>query len=191
MIFQNDDQVVKNWKVRTGSSRISRGGVISDVSKIVVHPQWDPQNVMFDFALVQLKSSLRLNDQTKVINLPVAGYEMTDGTQVLACGHGSTQNPLHSQELFRAIVLTVANFDDCKAAWGGKDGPFICVTSPTKEQSVCFGDSGGPLEEVKSGNLVGVTSFAATGTCVETGETKAGFAKVSAVRPWIKKIAGV
>lgn len=54
-------------------------------------------------------------------------------------------------------------------------------------QSICGGDSGGPLIDAKSHCLIGIASYA---TGCDRGLPQ-GFTQISLHLPWIKKITGI
>lgn len=65
----------------------------------------------------------------------------------------------------------------------------IICSKGEQKQSICNGDSGGPLIEAKSRNLIGISSFGSAFGC-EIGLPQ-GFTRVSAFLPWIKEVTGV
>lgn len=64
----------------------------------------------------------------------------------------------------------------------------ICAKGK-EEHGVCFGDSGGPLIDNKSGALVGVTSFVSIDGCIP-GHPQ-GFSYVPIFFKWIKRVTGI
>lgn len=64
----------------------------------------------------------------------------------------------------------------------------ICSKGEGK-RSICNGDSGGPLIEAKSRNLIALSSFGSAFGC-ESGLPQ-GFTRVTAYLPWIKEVTGI
>lgn len=56
-------------------------------------------------------------------------------------GHGQTNNDLESGELFRGVVLKVANFADCVSTWKDNTEPMtitsnmLCLSTATGQSS--------------------------------------------------------
>lgn len=128
---------VSNYRVRSGTTRVSRGGVVTNVTKIFVHPSYIP-DITHDFALVNLKKALAFNARTQVIKLPPSSsYRVSGGVPIFMVGHGLTLNPLHSQELLKGVVTTVKDYAACKEAWGGTlQESMICVNNDNPK-AVC------------------------------------------------------
>lgn len=123
-----------NYKIRSGSSRATRGGVLSDIAKIFLYPTY-VQPATNDFSLANLKKPLTFNDRTQPIALPPLGsYYVGEGEEVLVSGHGNTLNPLHSTEFLKGFVGKVMDFTVCDKAWnGGLTAGMICAYATDKK----------------------------------------------------------
>jgi trypsin len=80
-----------NPKVRVGSTRKDAGGVIMDIEKIVVHPNYHPDEVAFDYSLLILKEKLEFNDRVQPIKINCDCNEVPEGTPCNITGWGLTE----------------------------------------------------------------------------------------------------
>lgn len=127
-----------DFKIRTGSSRTTRGGTLSDVSEIIVHPNYDPDTENFDFMLMKLKRPIRLNDRQQAIKLASSTKIIPDGTNVIASGWGDTQNTLEQTEFLRAVVVQTVNQDTCNTAYSdGITLNMLCAGTEAGGQDSC------------------------------------------------------
>lgn len=155
-------------------------GEIIQVDFSVIHPDW---RIPFsdrnwnDVAIMKLKSSssntvAKLNgngnlptpDQT---GLFVMGFSYTDDTNT------------------QPDTLQGANVDyEPNCAYEDYNSNYILCTRETSTRGACDFDSGGPLVENSSSDLlIGIVSFGEFTTC--TASTYGGYARVSLYKPWI------
>ncbi|MFI0485557.1 S1 family peptidase [Actinomadura sp. 9N215] len=131
-----------NLQVRVGSLRKSEGGTVRGVTRIVLHPDRDPDH--FDVALVQL-------DQP-VTNEPIPlDARQPTGTPTRLLGWGCAaiapnitcpDSPEILQQLDSAILEPAA----CVNVPTPIDPAYeVCTGNPDTKTGPCFGDSGGPL----------------------------------------------
>lgn len=135
--FQGAATDPKEWKVRFGSSRASRGGKLYDIIKIVVHPQFDEDTVNMDFALFRTKSSVTRNDNTAVIALAPADFLPPAGTEVLTSGLGATENVNQSTEFLRGAVVKISDMQACNASYSHKLTEFMICAGSQHGQDSC------------------------------------------------------
>lgn len=108
-------------KVLSGTSRISRNGVISDVAEIILYPTYvpEPPNPINDFALLKLKKPLKFNRSTQPIKLAGEDSELYGDEDVLVVGHGDTKNETQNTEFLRGAVVKIMEFEQCKILYQG------------------------------------------------------------------------
>ncbi|KAH8409823.1 hypothetical protein KR222_009054, partial [Zaprionus bogoriensis] len=151
------------------------------IKKIKVHPKFVMSGVFNDVALLILEQEVILNDFVAVI--PLVDDYPEPGTQCTAIGWGRlmVNGPL-PDELINAD-LTINTDAKCQSYVSIRKG-ILCASNPQNElDSVCSGDSGGPL--ICNNKVAGVTSF------VVLGQLSPGyFADVSHFRDWIEANAG-
>lgn len=132
--------------------------VIANVSKVIIHEQYDADTVANDIGLLILDKAISGTHPTlKTIDL--ANSSSVPGTVCQTTGWGTIQSgvPMATVEL-RAVNITVQPLDSCNATYRGMilDG-MLCVGDTAGGKDTCQGDSGGPL--VCGGSLAGVVSF--------------------------------
>lgn len=182
-----------------GVSELSQEPEVSDripAAEIHVHPYYDPTHQWkHDVALVKLMSP------TTAPALPYAGKGSQelywDGSLAKAVGWGlinSDQGDLISPTKLYEVDLTVLNDALCLKSYGSSFSPSMMVCAGnyrTGGQSVCSGDSGGPLMAATEAGwvLIGLTSWSAM-PC-GTAYYPAVFAEVASYTDFIESVTGV
>jgi hypothetical protein len=130
--------------VRSGTSRMNRGGIVSAVAKAYRYPSYDSflddENInrpLNDFALLNLKNALTFNTRTQAIKLPPAtSYSVPDETEILVSGHGRTDNTLHSLELLKGVVTKTISSAACGEHWPVFNS-MICINNVADGRGSC------------------------------------------------------
>lgn len=149
--------------VRVGSHDRTSGGETAQVTKIVIHPDFDwfegaPAVEANDIAMLKLDHEL----DTQPIQLAGAGDAAKQGDAVRLLGWGITEpdttgtDPIILQEL----DTTVGPRGQCGGD-GGLTAKELCINNVNGTDGPCFGDSGSPaLKKGKDGRwkFVGITS---------------------------------
>ncbi|KAL1400957.1 hypothetical protein pipiens_007006 [Culex pipiens pipiens] len=170
--------------VRVGSSLHGSGGQLVPVKRVIQHPQYNPNTIDFDFALLELEQPVQLSEEFFAVELPEQDQEVEDGQLLQVSGWGYTQNPSESNEALRATNVPAVSQEECRESYGGYQitDRMICAGYQAGGKDACQGDSGGPLVEGKT--LVGVVSWGIG--CAEPGYPGV-YSRVAAVRDWIKE----
>uniref|UniRef100_A0A182PN66 Peptidase S1 domain-containing protein n=1 Tax=Anopheles epiroticus TaxID=199890 RepID=A0A182PN66_9DIPT len=169
-----------------GSTSQYRGGVFFYASKILIHPNYDPQTYDYDAAIIEVENTFQ--GYTNVAPVPLQNEEVPVGTSCTAAGWGlidfDTQT---SPENLQYAQFQVVSQQQCSSAYGYVSPQVICVYRGNGVD-MCKGDSGGPL--VCNGKLTGATSFGGRGC---RARSPAGFTKVmaSSIRQFILENAGI
>lgn len=131
------DSIPSNYKIKTGSSRKSKAGIIRKVEKLIKHPQYDGSTLNNDFMLIKLAQKIKFNRQHKAIPLAAAGKLIAEGTDVRTCGFGLTNNALQSDEFLRAVIVQVSNQDFCSKAYNDfiNHKNMLCAGSTERKDS--------------------------------------------------------
>ncbi|KAH8318184.1 hypothetical protein KR074_000438, partial [Drosophila pseudoananassae] len=150
--------------VRVGSSNKNKGGQLHTVAKIVVHQDYNINNMpkfLNDIAVLRLSNPVKIGPSAQTIGL--ATNAPTVGSQALITGWGRIL-PLVEEKpiILQGINVTILSSNEC-AIFPWHYEKIICAGSEKK--TACRGDSGGAL--VVNNQVVGVVS---TGTC--EGSTK-------------------
>lgn len=162
-----DDSVSSGIQVLVGTQTLARrgGGKRINVSRIMIHPGWNPVTTAFDAAVLELA--------TPVSGIAFASLASTEpttpGTLLRVTGWGYLNNNGNSPTLLQQLdVPFVPVVNGYCGAWG--EGPIedritvgndvICAGGVEGKDS-CFGDSGGPLTINRGAGyteLVGIVS---------------------------------
>lgn len=95
------------------------------------------------------------------VRLPTNCYASTS-VEVIAVGNGKTSDKSDISLQLKYAHLEIIPFKDCGQLYPDTlaFGLYICATSAANDlQSVCGGDSGGPLITSSDNTLVGITAF--------------------------------
>merc|ERR1711982_250079 len=147
------------------------------------HPQWSPNDLANDIALIELPSPITFNDYIKPSCLPDMGDTADPDELVTATGWGKpSDNAGGISPVLRMVEdLPIITNAECNAVYGIVGDGVVCIDT-TGGKGTCNGDSGGPLNmkaEVKAAGQqwkhVGVVSFGSSSGC-EVG-LPAGFTR--------------
>jgi hypothetical protein len=87
-----------------------------------------------------LKKALTFNTRTQPIKLPYdSSYSVPGGADVLLPGRGATENPLHSTELLKGIVVQIVSYAECSKTNTLTDA-MICINNGEGDvhKNICF-----------------------------------------------------
>merc|ERR1712098_955518 len=139
------------------------------------HPQWSPNDLANDIALIELPSPITFNDYIKPSCLPDMGDTADPDELVTATGWGKpSDNAGCISPVLRMVEdLPIITNAECNAVYGIAQAGVVCIDT-TGGKGTCNGDSGGPLNmkfDVKDGaagqkwKQIGVVSFGASAGC--------------------------
>ncbi len=111
------DTIPSNYKIRTGSSRKSRGGHVRDVIDLKPHPDFSMNNLDKDFMLIKLSAPIEFDYKQEKIKLADKERMIYERAEVLTSGFGLKHNVKESNEFLRGVVVDVSNRDKCKKAY--------------------------------------------------------------------------
>ncbi|GAA0345688.1 serine protease [Actinoallomurus spadix] len=178
--------------VRVGSNDRTTGGTVSDIDKIVVHPDfinYEDKSLGKDIAL------LHLTTPQSVKPVPMDSKLPAPGTKVREIGWGylsddasdPSQLPTQLQQLdTRVLPLSTPKChvdENGSDAFGAYPGD-VCTDNPDGVRGPCGGDSGSPLLTLVDGRwrLEGVDSRGVSDIC---GGGPDAYTGVGAYRRWI------
>ncbi|EQC27684.1 hypothetical protein SDRG_14522 [Saprolegnia diclina VS20] len=144
----------------------SKDGERIKVKKIVHHPKFDMDTMVYDYAILELANATTVTpieilfDEKDVAGAP--------GVLGMARGWGTTSSGGSQSNVLKEVGLKIWSNKDCQAAFDKLNKPgltpvdvtMICAGGVGGEDT-CQGDSGGPLTVSKDGKdvLVGLTSW--------------------------------
>jgi secreted trypsin-like serine protease len=175
---QNDPP--NELKARVGSNDRARGGEVSPISKVVVHPDFDGVKPGNDIALVKLAVAAHTAPIPIVKSAPPGtGARLLGWGQT--CAHpGACGSPPILQQLDTKVIDATA----CREIDGTLE---LCTDSPSGA-GACYGDSGGPeiVQVDNSWQLAGVTSRSGNDSS-DCGTGPSIYTNASAYVDWISR----
>ncbi|KAF0126691.1 MAG: trypsin [Elusimicrobia bacterium] len=165
------------------NQREPEGAESFTAAEVIVHPKWDTNNMMYDFALV------KLSGDSAYPPVAINRREVSGPAGFTTAGWGTTSEGAWSgSNLLMRVDVPFVDAKTCDGAYPGKvDGSMICAGYPEGGKDSCQGDSGGPLV-MGTGygrTLVGVVSW---GHGCARPNKYGVYAKVSAVTDWIDSV---
>ncbi|KAM6928367.1 elastase-1-like [Xenentodon cancila] len=183
------------WRVILGEHDLNvnsgREQVIG-VSRVYVHPKWDPSRLSdgYDIALLKLSSPATLNSYVQLASLLPSGHVLPHNNLCYISGWGRTSTGGSLSAELKQAYLPVVDHKTCSSGdWWGSTVRSTMVCAGGGFESGCNGDSGGPLNCQFNGKYYvhGVTSFVSAYGC-NTFQKPTVFTRVSAYIDWMNSI---
>ncbi|XP_055608185.1 collagenase-like [Uranotaenia lowii] len=160
---------IKSIQVRLGSIFFNGrnpdgspdGSVVMNTTDFAAHPDYDPNTLQNDIALVHLPEAVEFTDRIAPVALP-AGNDDYTGRVAIASGFGLTRTAGSPADRLKFAPLNVISNGACRFFYpGGTVQPTTLCCRGDNRRSTCNGDSGGPLTLEDNGQtaLIGVVSF--------------------------------
>ncbi|KAK4326511.1 hypothetical protein Pmani_002976 [Petrolisthes manimaculis] len=113
-------------------------------SKIVVHPEYDPNTFENDIAIIHLSDTLKFDDSVQPICLAREDRQY-EGKKAIVTGWGTTREGGDISIKLQEVELTVNTNAECRSSYGVSSiaDSMVCASESGKDS--CQGDSGGPL----------------------------------------------
>ncbi|XP_053306179.1 anionic trypsin-2-like [Spea bombifrons] len=126
-------------------------------SKVIPHPQFDPDVLDNDIMLIRLSKPAKLNTRVQAIRLPTQCNP--PGTMCLISGWGNTlSDGVKNPDLLQCLDAPILTDWECHNSYPGQiTKNMMCVGYLEGGKDSCQGDSGGPV--VCNGELQGVVSW--------------------------------
>jgi hypothetical protein len=146
----------RQWKVRLGSKRWDRGGVVRRVKRIFVYPHFNHRTLYGDLSVLKLSKPVNLAPPYLVSS--GTSYVTNPPTRAYIAGWGAMRRDGsgYPRTLYSTWIWLLPD-RDCGSGFEGS----VEICAGAQGRDTCFGDSGGPLA-VWDGSwwqLVGVTSY--------------------------------
>ncbi|KAL2091023.1 hypothetical protein ACEWY4_013286 [Coilia grayii] len=167
---------------------------VREVSKVFIHPNWDPSNVAagYDIAMLRLSKDATLNPYVLLGALPAAHEVLPHEHPCYLTGWGLTETGGQISNVLKQALLPVVGHETCSSdSWWGNTVQDTMVCAGGGVDSGCNGDSGGPLNCKVEGKYVihGIASFVSSSGC-NTLQKPTVFTRVSAYIAWMEEIMG-
>ncbi|KAM3597712.1 uncharacterized protein V6R79_008424 [Siganus canaliculatus] len=185
-----------NVSVTLGTNTLvppSGNHVIRNASNVVVHPNYNPQTVNHNIALVQLSSPVTFTDYIKPVCLASADSDIDVGTTMWTTGWGRLYFEVDLPPPYRLqqVTIPVVSNEECAKIYPQEVTEDMMCAGGQSGRGPCNGDGGGPLM-LKSGSRwvqAGVKSFGSPQHCGEQNLPD-GFMRVSYYQQWITSVTG-
>jgi secreted trypsin-like serine protease len=178
------------FTIRLGSASLSGtdpNRVTLSTSTYFMHPEYSPETLEHDIALIKFHMPITLTDYVKPIDFLAMG-DLGSGSDVCALGWGQTSDESSAvSETLQVAYLSSLSNDECKIYYGSqiKDG-MACVGGNYNE-GTCHGDIGSPLVLLHprgTAEHVGIASFLSSNGCESTDPS--GFTRTYFYKDWIR-----
>jgi len=158
------------------------------VSKIVMHENYNGNGAGFpnDIALLKVSTPINLNSKAVAIDLATMGMDFVGNNNCWITGWGLTQGS-QDRTVLQELRVDVRTQSACSRAWGSRyiNSGHICVENG--DTGACNGDSGGPMVCYVNGRpfLAGATSWGISG-CTTRGYPSV-YTRISYFNSWIQE----
>lgn len=145
-------------QVLVGTRKLDGSGRRVNVSRITVHPNWNPQTFDTDVAVWRLSAPVSITKYASLASADgaVGDLLLTTGWGALAAG-GSFPIDLHKVDV---PLVSRANCNDQNSYNGAITSSMLCAGRDSGGKDSCQGDSGGPLTRGANNTvLTGITSW--------------------------------
>ncbi|XP_043791451.1 trypsin-7-like [Apis laboriosa] len=177
------------FKIRVGST-YNNNGIEYNIKNIILHENYNIYTFDYDVALIMLSTPLKISPTTKPITLAESTTSVEIGKIAVVTGWGYLSvNSSRMSDILQALTLPIVDQNLCKKIFSKINKVtenMICAGSLPGEDT-CKGDSGGPL--VYNNVQIGIVSWGHKKCALP--EYPGVYTRVSAIRDWIKKKAGV
>ncbi|KAI2662589.1 Chymotrypsin B [Labeo rohita] len=157
------------------------------VSQVFTHPQWNPNTIEHDIALIKLTEPVSLNSHVSPVCLAETSDQFASGMICVTSGWGVTKyNALFTPNELQQVALPLLSNQECMNHWGSNiHDTMICAGAAGA--SSCMGDSGGPLvcQKADVWTLVGIVSW---GSSRCDTSIPGVYARVTELRAWVDQI---
>jgi len=157
---EESHQVFRSLSVTCGDSDLqskeNEAKQTTKVSKIIVHPNYNPKSLIHDIAILIVEEPFKYSKEVGPVCLPRPNQEPVEGSLCIATGHGRDTFGFgaFSQKL-RKVSLPLWNSNQCESTLNDKffsnktidwkiHPSFLCAGGK-KDSDTCEGDGGGPL----------------------------------------------
>ncbi|XP_023031246.1 trypsin-1 [Drosophila willistoni] len=184
-VHGNRDQITIRLLQIDRSSRDP--GIVRKVIQTTVHPNYDPNRIVNDVALLKLESPVPLTENMRPVCLPEANHNF-DGKNAIVAGWGLIKEGGVTSNYLQEVSVPIITNQQCRATrYRDKIAEVMLCAGLVKSggKDACQGDSGGPLI-VNEGRfkLAGVVSF---GYGCAQANAPGVYARVSKFLDWIQK----
>ncbi|KAK2579374.1 hypothetical protein KPH14_003238 [Odynerus spinipes] len=178
-------------KIRVSTASLATGGDNLDVSKVVVHDEFDKYVYFNDIALIKLREPAMFGEKLQPIALPEdADVKIEDDRTSFVTGWHQKifqKTPVESE--LSVISVKTVNQKTCATAmpsYKPVSEKMLCAGNMTRGVETCQGDPGAPL--MLDQMLIGILSY---GLGCETMLHPGVYTRISSYLEWIALSSGI
>ncbi|CAO1420930.1 unnamed protein product [Diamesa hyperborea] len=146
------------FQIRVGSNRVSTGGQLVPVTRIINHESYNPNTLIHDICIMKLSRNLVLSASVRTIALPVQGFAVPHGNMATLSGWGGINTAGNrSPTVLQTLQTPIIGNSQCGTINGSPIRADQMCAGGVNGRDSCFGDSGGPL--VFQARAVGIVSW--------------------------------
>uniref|UniRef100_A0A8C3X8F8 Transmembrane serine protease 9 n=1 Tax=Catagonus wagneri TaxID=51154 RepID=A0A8C3X8F8_9CETA len=168
-------------------SGISGSPVKMGLRRAVLHPQYNPSNLDFDVAVLELARPLVFNKYVQPVCLPLAIQKFPVGRKCMISGWGNTQegNATKPDILQRASV-GIIDQKACSALYNfSLTDRMICAGFLEGKVDSCQGDSGGPLACEENPGVFYLAGIVSWGIGCAQAKKPGVYTRITRLKGWI------
>ena len=189
----DDSMKAAGYKVRLGQKNLSGGiGWTYKIDRVIQFPSY-VSHQGGDIALIQISSDTGIEPPFSNVR-PIAlfqGGDLPAGRSVNVYGWGrQSDGGMRANQLLLTVGLQIMARKDCvpigkRLRWSIGDG-FVCaIAPPNTDRKTCAGDSGGPVVDDVTKQLVALVSGGGP-KCAKDNDPSF-YTRIGAYLPWIRK----
>ncbi|XP_052051219.1 serine protease 28-like [Apodemus sylvaticus] len=191
--IQSQDAEPVSFRVQVGEVYLYKEQDLLNISRIILHPDFNQFSKRFDVALMQLTAHLVTSTHVSPVSLPNASSIFNSTDQCWLAGWGNVHQNVALKPPYQLyeVKIPIQDNESCKRAYRKKmsDEPqsvaifddMLCAG--TLGRGPCFGDSGGPLVCLKSNKWVQVGVVSIGVEC--SNDLPSIFSRVQSSLAWI------
>ncbi|XP_021005649.1 serine protease 28 [Mus caroli] len=164
--IQSQDADPAVYRVQVGEVYLYKEQELLNISRIIIHPDYNDISKRFDLALMQLTALLVTSTNVSPVSLPKdsSTFVSTDQCWLVGWGNLLQHVPLQPPYQLHEVKIPIQDNKSCKRAYRKKSSdehkavPIFedMLCAGTSGRGPCFGDSGGPLVCWKSDKWIQV-----------------------------------
>lgn len=173
--------------LRKGEHEEGRQVFFARTKHLYPHPDYNDEYLLNDIGLIKLPRPAIFSDRIQPVQFPMI-HDVFEGMDLVAIGNGHRAKR-KSATILQFALLTTITRSECKNMYPYIDENKTFCAKGSFNESVCLGDSGGPV--VVNGledTLYGITSFLNSTDCDGAAQ---GFTSVFPYIPWILQVTGI
>ncbi|KAM4737636.1 suppressor of tumorigenicity 14 protein homolog [Anableps anableps] len=193
--FQDDYAHTNRWEAFLGlhvQGQTNEWTVKRKVKRIVIHKDYNRMSYDNDIALMELDSSVTLNQYIWPICLPSATYDFPVGQEAWITGWGATKEGDAGTKVLHKAQVRIINSTVCKNLLEDSvTDKMLCAGVLAGGVDACQGDSGGPLAITNPTGRVFVAGIVSWGEGCGFKNKPGVYTRITTLRSWIKDQIGV